>query len=114
MSAVAMEVYALKQPVEYGKLVITEIKIDRQPKGKYWRLAQKPMAVKADMSGENQEVTTYVTPGSSQVALMQAMTGQPMEILDELGVEDFDYLYGCADEMLGNFAQAQNLPKLAA
>lgn len=113
MSAIAIEVYSLKQPVEFGKLVITEIKIDRQPKGKYWRLAQKPLAVKADMSGENQEVTTYVTPGAAQVALMQAMTGQPVEIIDELGVEDFDYLYGCADEMLGNFAKTQHLPKLA-
>ena len=107
------ELYVLKQPVEYGKLVVTEITIDKTPKGKYWRLAQKPMAVKAEMGDEKQEVTTYVTRGAAQITLMQAMTGQPQEILDELGIEDFDYLYGCADEMLGNFEKAQHLPKLA-
>lgn len=108
------EVYVLKKPVEFGKLVITELSIEREAKGKFWRLAQKPVAMKADMSGISEEVTTYVTPGAAELALMTAMTGQPQEVIDELGVDDFDYLFGCAVEMLGNFAKTQHLPKLAA
>ena len=108
------EVYVLKKPVEFGKLVITELTIEREAKGKFWRLAQKPMAVKADMDNiGGGEVTTYVTQGEAEIALMQAMTGQPLEVIDELGVDDFDHLFGCAKDMLGNFAQAQHLSKLA-
>jgi hypothetical protein len=40
------------------------------------------------------------------------MTGQPDEILDELGVEDFNYLYAKADEMLGNFKGSTPQPIL--
>jgi hypothetical protein len=108
-----IETYVLKEPITLGKIVITELRIDAKPKAKYWRVAQQPMAIKADMTdGAAQEATTYVKPGAAQWALMGAMTGQPDEILDELGVEDFNYLYAKADEMLGNFKGSTPQPIL--
>ena len=99
-----IETYVLKEPITLGKVVLAELKIDTTPKGKFWRAAQQPLAVKADMAaGTNQEVTTYVITGAAEFALMKAMTGQPEEILDELGMDDFQYVYQKASDMLGNF-----------
>ena len=106
------ETYTLKSPVTLGKLILTELLIDRVPKGKYWRVAQAPMAVGTDSSA--QEMTMHITNGESEIALMQAMTGQPLAVIDELGLDDFDYLYGAAVEMLGNFSKAKNLPTMEA
>lgn len=106
------ETYALKAPVTLGKLVITELQIDRVAKGKYWRVAQQPMAVGTDSDAK--EMTMHITNGESEIALMQALTGQPLAVIDELGLADFDYLYGAAVEMLGNFSQSKNLPTMEA
>lgn len=109
----SQETYALKSPVSIGKLTITELQIDRVAKGKYWRVAQQPMAVDTATDG-SEGVTVHITNGEAEIALMQAMTGQPLAVLDELGVDDFDYVYGAAVEMLGNFRNTKHLPKMEA
>lgn len=107
------ETYTLKEPVTLGKISIESLMIDHHPKGKYWRVAQRPMAVAPEMDGSD-GVTVMVTAGEAEIELMQQMTGQPLEVIDELGVVDFDKLFGDATVMLGNFKDAKHLPQSAA
>lgn len=111
-----IETYTLQEPVELGQLVITELKIDRRPKGKYWRVAQKPMPVEATQGedGMEGEVTMYFTQGAQENEVMKAMTNQPQQVIDELGKVDYSYLYEAAREMLGNFAHLNPAPEKSA
>lgn len=97
------ETYALQEAVELGKIIITELKIDRRVKAKYHRVISKPVPTEVQEGGK---MTMQINMNGDLFDLMAAMTGQPMEVIDELGKDDYLYLRTAAEEMASNFPNA--------
>lgn len=95
----SIETYVLQEPVEYGKLMITEVKIDRRVKAKYHRVISKP--IPTEMDGDR--MIFQINPNGDMFAMIEAMTGQPQAIIDEMGKEDYIYLRQAAEDMAANF-----------
>lgn len=103
------ETYALKEPIELGKLIISEFVIDHKVKAKYHRAISKPVPTEIDEAGG--KMTMQLNIDGDLFDLMSAMTGQPANIIDELGLEDYLYVRECAEEMAANFPNALQAPK---
>lgn len=103
------ETYALQEPVELGKLVLTELTIDRRVKAKYHRVISKPIPTEIDSNGNR--MVMQINVDGDLFDLMAAMTSQPQEVIDELGREDYLYLRQAAKDMAANFPDSLALPK---
>jgi hypothetical protein len=95
------EIYALKEPVEMGKIIITELTIDRRVKARYHRVISKPVPTEVQDGGT--KMVMQLNIDGELFDLMEAMTGQPRQVIDELGLDDYLYLRSAAEEMRANF-----------
>lgn len=103
------EVYPLLEPVELGKIIITELKIDRRVKGKYHRVISKPVPTEIHDNGAR--MVMQINSDGDLFDLMCAMTGQPQQVIDELGKDDYLYVRSAAREMAANFPNSLLQPK---
>lgn len=95
------ETYVLKEPIQLGKLMITEFMIDKRVKAKYHRVISKPIPTEMDSDGG--KMVMQINPGGDLFDLMAAMTNQPANVIDELGKADYLYVRKAAEDMAANF-----------
>ena len=98
------EQYTLKEPIELGKIVITEFSIETRPKAKFHRAISKPVPTEVDEAGG--KMIMQLNIDGDLFDLISAMTGQPDNVIDELGIEDYNYVRGLAEKMAANFPNA--------
>ena len=103
------ETYTLKEPIELGKIVITEFSIETRPKAKFHRAISKPVPTEVDEEGG--KMVMQLNIDGDLFDLMSVMTGQPPEVIDELGLEDYLHVRGLAEAMAANFPNALAPPK---
>jgi hypothetical protein len=96
----------LKEPIEFGGRIITELEFKNKLKMKHYKNIQfKEIIEEDEKTGEKKPRMSLANPIDASMKLISAVTGEFIEVIEELCDEDFEK----AMELVSDFS-SHSLP----